>query len=151
MQNLPLLNWRHASLNDVADLSAIRAACFDKLWIDSTFAEMLQRPEIVCLIIPDIAYVLAQKILPEAEIITIAVMPDRRRMGIAEKMLREICQIFVGADIHTLHLEVSEKLPAARALYEKIGFVPSGRRPRYYVSSSGETADAILMRLDLPV
>jgi ribosomal-protein-alanine N-acetyltransferase len=140
---------RNATLDDVADLSAIRGACFDKLWIESTFAEMLQRPKIICLIAPGVAYAMVQKIPPEAEIITIAVSPEHRRQGIAEHMLREICARLSAEGITTLHLEVSEKLIAAQKLYAKIGFAPSGRRAGYYLSSSGERADAILMQLSL--
>ena len=147
----PLPDLRAARAADAEDLSAIRAACFDKAWAPTEFSEMLIRPETLCVTLPKIAYVLAQKIPPEAEIITIAVVPEFRRQGIAENLLRELCRALANEKINTLHLEVSEKLAAAHALYEKIGFMPVGRRKNYYVNSSGEKTDAILMCLSLPV
>lgn len=151
MQSQTLPNLRLATPDDVADLSVTRAACFDKAWIENTFMDMLLRPETLCLIAQGVGYVLVQKIPPEAEIITIAVRPEYQRRGIAEHMLREICTLLAAEQIHTLHLEVSEKLMPAQQLYAKIGFQPTGRRTHYYVSSSGDRADAILMQLTLPL
>jgi len=134
---------RIATVADAADLAAIRAQCFDKAWKAESFAEMLSNPDVLCLLIPKIAYALAQKIPPESEIITIAVIPTHRRQGIAKNLLKKLWKFLCQQDIHTMHLEVSEKLMPARALYEKMGFQSTGRRANYY----GQNEDAILMCL----
>lgn len=138
---------RDANVDDAADLAAMRAACFDKTWEVKEFTELLKKPDMICLIIPQTAYAIAQCIPPEAELITIAVVPEFRRQGIAENLLQQIWQTLQDRDIHLLHLEVNEKLAAARALYEKLGFTAVGRRADYY----GPGQDAILMRRETPV
>jgi ribosomal-protein-alanine N-acetyltransferase len=44
-----------------------------------------------------------------------------------------------------MFLEVSERNEAARALYAAAGFVPAGRRRRYYADGT----DALVLRRDL--
>ncbi len=141
------LNARPITMDDAADLFFIRGQCFEKNWNLKTFEETIAQPEFVGFIIPQTAYIIAQKIPPEAELITIAVAPAHRRQGIAEILLKNLWQNLRQQDIHTLHLEVNEKLTPARTLYEKLGFEPTGRRADYY----GTGEDAILMRLQSTV
>lgn len=49
-----------------------------------------------------------------------------------------------------LFLEVAEDNAAARALYDRLGFEPAGRRPRYYSRPNGPAVDALLLVLILP-
>lgn len=142
---------RAATVGDAADLSAIRAQCFDKIWSPESFAEMLARTETICFMVPGVAYALAQKIPPESELITIAVISAYRRQKIAQRLLEKLSQELRGDAIHTLHLEVNEKLVAARALYEKLGFHPVGRRAEYYRNAAGAPEDAILMARQITV
>jgi ribosomal-protein-alanine N-acetyltransferase len=140
-------NIRIGTIDDASDLAAIRAACFDTAWPVESFATMLANPNYSCLLIPNVAYALVQKISPEAELISIAVVPDARRRGIAEKLLRQIWQSLQSDGIDTLHLEVNEQLTEARALYQKTGFESVGRRAQYYQKPDKIAEDAILMRL----
>ena len=48
-------------------------------------------------------------------------------------------------------LEVAESNAPALALYKKLGFLPIGKRHRYYRTISGEKVDARIMRLPLEV
>lgn len=75
--------------------------------------------------------------LPQAwEIPVLATHPDHQGQGWMRKLLQQlfdtICQ---DAEIW---LEVHEANAPARALYQALGFVEVGRRPRYY--SDGGTA-----------
>jgi ribosomal-protein-alanine N-acetyltransferase len=77
---------------------------------------------------------------PEREILNLAVAPLYRRAGLATMMLRSELRrpvIFL--------LEVRESNRAARALYERFGFVEISRRKDYY-DNPRETA--IVMRLN---
>ncbi len=112
---------------------------------------MLAEPQNLCLIIPNIAYALAQKIPPEAELITIAVAPEYRRNGLAENLLIKLWQDLQHEGISTFHLEVNETLAGARALYQKLGWETVGRRKNYYQNSAGIREDAILMRWQTPI
>ena len=84
-------------------------------------------------------------IVDEVHIGTLAVHPDYRKQGIAQKLLiaslREACK--EGAA--KTYLEVRKGNLAAQALYTKFGFKISGIRPRYY-SDNGE--DALMMTLE---
>ena len=48
-------------------------------------------------------------------------------------------------------LEVAESNEPALALYKKLGFLPVGKRHRYYRTVSGEKVDARIMRLPLEI
>ncbi|MBE6607470.1 MAG: ribosomal-protein-alanine N-acetyltransferase [Ruminococcaceae bacterium] len=87
-------------------------------------------------------YIVILTVAPECEILNVAVSPEFRRMGIAEKLLRYVSDRAAEKNCDTLMLEVRESNAAARALYEKIGFYPVGRRKGYY---SNPVEDAILM------
>ena len=78
-------------------------------------------------------------ITTEIHIITIAVHPARRRLGLGEWLLHTLIEKgqTLGADIATLEVRPSNR--AARSLYQKYGFQEVGRRPGYY-SDTGEDA-----------
>lgn len=81
----------------------------------------------------------------EVQITFLAVHPDFRRQGIAEHLVRYAADKCRKIDVQTMQLEVRRGNGAAIALYEKMGFVKVGVRPKYY----GGTEDAILMDLSL--
>jgi [ribosomal protein S18]-alanine N-acetyltransferase len=78
----------------------------------------------------------------ELHVTTIAVRPERRRRGYARILLGTALAAFPRA--HVVHLEVRPSNEAARALYESLGFVTTGRRRNYYGDE-----DALLMTLYL--
>lgn len=82
----------------------------------------------------------------EAELLRIAVDPARRRGGEGRTLLRHCEAQLARMGIVTLHLEVRVSNAAARALYEREGWVPRGTRKAYY--RDGE--DAALYVRELP-
>jgi ribosomal-protein-alanine N-acetyltransferase len=78
----------------------------------------------------------------EGHIVTIAVRPEDRRMGIGELLLVAALQaaLEAGQDEVTLEYRVSNR--AARALYDKYGFSQVGVRARYYTDNQ---EDAVIM------
>lgn len=81
----------------------------------------------------------------EVQITFLAVHPNCRRQGIAERLVRYAADKCRKIDVQTMQLEVRRGNGAAIALYEKLGFVKVGVRPKYY----GGVEDAILMDLSL--
>ena len=81
----------------------------------------------------------------EAEVVMIAVHPAAQRRGFATALLEDALAALDGGTV--LFLEVAERNHAARALYDRFGFEPAGRRPGYYRTASGRE-DALIMRLD---
>lgn len=85
-------------------------------------------------------------IMDEAHIATIATHAKFRRVGVGSQLLENALQSAFGEGARTAFLEVRAGNIAARAMYEKFGFVEDGRRLRYYKDNH---EDAVLMSLDL--
>ena len=83
-------------------------------------------------------------IVDEAHIATLAVHPQLRRQGIAEKLLCVALKEVGDDGMFSALLEVRAGNEAALSLYRKFGFEVVGRRPRYYQDNH---EDALLMTL----
>jgi ribosomal-protein-alanine N-acetyltransferase len=98
-----------------------------------------------------LGFVIARCAADEAEILTMGVVPSRRRCSVAEKLLGEVAGRLSGRGARNLHIEVAESNSAALGLYEKIGFMRSGRRRDYYAAQGGLREDAVTMTRPLPI
>jgi len=78
----------------------------------------------------------------EAHITTFAVHPDWRRQRIAQRLMVGILELSLDVGAARMTLEVRVSNQAAQTLYQRFGFVITGRRPRYY-TDDGE--DALIM------
>ena len=123
-------------LNKLAEL---HKQCFpDKPWSESDFADLKKSG---CEILAsDNGFIVWRVVADEAEIISIGVAPDARRNGIAGAMILLMEQELKKSSVVNVFLEVSEVNAPAKKLYEKYGFKPTGRRPKYY-----DGIDAIIM------
>lgn len=81
-----------------------------------------------------------------ADLCNIAVAPEHRRQGIAEKILLEAARRSKEQGCGKILLEVRQSNYAALSLYQKLGFMQIGVRRGYY---SVPEEDAILMQLAL--
>jgi ribosomal-protein-alanine N-acetyltransferase len=100
---------------------------------------------------PADGFVLARVAAGEAEILTLAVHPHRRRRGAAHALVVEACRQAEARGAESMFLEVDSENAAARALYEQLGFTKAGERKGYYRSQNGQVRDAFVMRRDLPL
>lgn len=91
------------------------------------------------------AFAIARAVRDEWEIENIAVAGAARRRGLGTRLLGEFLDMARAKGAKAVFLEVRESNHAARALYEKWGFVENGRRRRYYQNPD---EDAILYRVD---
>ena len=82
----------------------------------------------------------------EIHITNIAIHNRYRRRGIGEQLLRFLIKeaIKIGAKLITLELRISNL--SAKALYEKLGFIPIAIQKKYYIEPK---EDAIVMLLKL--
>jgi ribosomal-protein-alanine N-acetyltransferase len=78
-------------------------------------------------------------------ILSIAVAPGHRRLGIGLNLLREALQTLRERGCKRVYLDVAERAVAARALFDSVGFEPARRLPAYY----GDGIDGIRMRRDI--
>ncbi len=88
-------------------------------------------------------YVNANCMFEECYIFRLCVHPDFRRRHIGEKLLRALIEFCEKEGIQTVLLEVRESNEPAKALYQKAGFLPEGRRENFYEKP---TEAAIVMR-----
>ena len=84
--------------------------------------------------------------LTSADLLTIATVPDARGRGIASFMLTELVSTAREVGCPDVLLEVRQSNEAAQRLYTRHGFVPIGRRRRYY---QVPPEDAVVMCLTL--
>jgi ribosomal-protein-alanine N-acetyltransferase len=85
-------------------------------------------------------------IMDEAHIGTIAVHPDHRRQGIAQKLMKKALEDAKKCGAKTITLEVRRSNQAAQAMYAGMGFSIVGTRPRYYKDNA---EDALLMTVEI--
>ena len=84
--------------------------------------------------------------LTSADLLTIATVPAVRGRGLASRMLAELVDTARKAGCPDVLLEVRQSNQTAQGLYARHGFVPIGRRRRYY---QAPPEDAVVMRLIL--
>jgi [ribosomal protein S18]-alanine N-acetyltransferase len=80
-----------------------------------------------------------------ADLLRVAVHPDRRRQGVARRLCEEILAKVGPVGMRVL-LEVAADNAAATALYSRLGFAEIDRRRGYY----GGSVDAVVMERVLP-
>ncbi len=78
----------------------------------------------------------------EADILTVAVLPDFRRQGIAREFMRQIGEWAKDRGASALMLEVEKSNSAAIELYKSLGYMQISVRMDYY----GPGQDAFVMR-----
>ncbi|HXZ31123.1 MAG TPA: ribosomal protein S18-alanine N-acetyltransferase [Terriglobales bacterium] len=93
------------------------------------------------------AFVVGRATEREWEIENVAVAEPVRRRGRGTHLLQQFLGLVARQGAQAVSLEVRESNRAARALYEKCGFVEAGRRIRYYHNPD---EDAVTYRLILP-
>ena len=82
----------------------------------------------------------------EADIITIATLPDYRRQHIASDLLKDLLESCMASGATYITLEVRASNIPAQKLYEKFGFQVDGIRKKYYIDNQ---EDAVLMSIKL--
>lgn len=143
---------RAAVHRDLRAVATIERAVFPDPWSHDMFVAHLRYAPPEMFLIAEasegdvLGYALMRTVLDEAELLNIAVTPEARRRGIGLQLLRAAMQTCRAHGAECMLLEVRETNVAARALYERHGFVPVGRRAGYYHSPR---EDAIVMRAPL--
>ena len=148
------------SASAAGELVHLLGLCFpheQKPWSANQWQDFCARPEVVGFgatgsdeVSSSLeAVLIAQLLDQEAEIITLAVHPEKRRKGLARCLIEELTKTLANNPgpnklTQRILLEVAESSFPARQLYESMGFQVFQRRTGYYNDSSGN-ADALLM------
>ena len=113
-------------------------------WSKDEFARLLQAPE-VFLVGNARGIALVRAVADEAEILTLACVPDHRRKGIGLALVANLENTAKARGVGRIFLEVSSENAAGIRLYDKSGYSEVGRRTGYYTLVDGTKADAIVM------
>lgn len=87
------------------------------------------------------------KFTRKGHIISIAVLPEHRRRGVAYWIMNEVMKAMEGYNCSEVYLEVRDSNKPAIALYEKLGFNVNRKIPGYYLD--GEAACLMCRKLPL--
>ena len=135
--------------DDLDQVHAIDQISFSLPWAKRAFRyELLENPhsllwvaELDCKVVGAIVVWI---ILDEAHISTLAVLPEHRLQGYAQKLVVKALSSAVESGAQHATLEVRASNIAAQNLYRGFGFEIVGRRPRYYQDNQ---EDALIMTL----
>ena len=147
----PLIEIRAACAADASAMAAIHAACFAKSWDAAEIGQFVGVPGCLALVASTSAaqapqgFLIVRSAGDEAELLTLAVDPACRRLGLASALLAAATGALRGVGSKRLFLEVDQGNSAARGLYQSLGAVVVGRRPRYY--EHGADADIFSLAL----
>lgn len=133
---------------DLAVAAALHAGSFDEAWDERALAGLLAMPGAYGMLAflrhQPAGLVVALAAGPDAEVLTLCVLPSFRRRGIAIRLLESVVSRARDAGCDRLLLEVAEDNEEAGALYRKLGFAIVGRRQGYYRRPAGTAAAIIL-------
>ena len=131
----------------VPQVAQLERECFHDPWSENSIAAELKNPLSLWLVALDdqrvVGYVGSQSVMGEADMMNIAVSSQYRRMGIAQELVQRLVAALREKDVYSLTLEVRASNEPAKALYNKQGFLPVGRRPNYYRNPK---EDAFILR-----
>ncbi len=147
----PDLQLRSMALADLPAVLDIDRCSFTLPWSENAYRRELQENEHAHYWVAEtggqvVGYAGWWLMVDEAHLMTIAVHPDQRRRGIAEALLVRIMEEARAHHAIAITLEVRVSNTGAQALYARHGFVPVGRRKRYYRDNH---EDALLLTAPL--
>ncbi|MEO3427752.1 GNAT family N-acetyltransferase [Pelagibius sp. CAU 1746] len=157
---------RPAGPCDVALLAELYRRCFDPAaggafagtpWSARSLAEVMALPGAFCLLAttegPEgrepAGFLLAQVLFHDAELLTLGVLPERRRSGLGGRLLQAALAESARRGAGRMTLEVAESNAVAQALYRAAGFAEAGRRRNYYRLAGDGSLDAVVLARDL--
>jgi ribosomal-protein-alanine N-acetyltransferase len=138
---------RRLAYSDLPAVISIERRSFPSPWSLAMFVLELSKPSGICLAATDgeelFGYLVCSRYDRVWHLMNVAVDPERRRLGIATRLIAQLLETSGGELPTTLEVRVSNR--EAIAMYEGLGFRSAGVRPRYY-QDNGE--DALIMWLD---
>ncbi len=133
-----------------AVVAGLHARCFASPWDAESVARVLATPGAGALIARDsrgapLAFAIYRVAADEAEVLSLATLPEFRRRGIAARVLGAALSAAAEGGARRAYLEVAADDPAALGLYRAAGFEDLGRRPGNYRRGPGAAVDALIL------
>ena len=135
--------WRIERVRDPDELSgvlALQTSSFTNPWSAEALAWELEHSPVSRLYVlkdetaAPVAFCACWHLIDELHVNSLAVAPARRRQGLASLLMRGVLAAARGDGAAAATLEVRRSNEAARALYERLGFVVEAIRPDYYTN-----------------
>lgn len=148
------LLFRNVGQEESAVLTEIHAEAFANYWNPNDFNDFFAvygtRAIVVHAQTGETAGMVVFRVTEEqADIITIAIRPAFRRLGIAKALMRQSIEMAAGLGATEMFLDVEDGNTAAMALYKSLGFTNISRRKLYYRQKDGSYTDALVMTCKL--
>jgi ribosomal-protein-alanine N-acetyltransferase len=143
------LRLRKLAYGDLPSVIAIERRSFPTPWSLAMFVLELSKPSGICLAAEDddglIGYLVCARYEDVWHLMNVAVVPERRRRGVATELIERLFDEAGAGARFTLEVRVSNG--PAITMYQQFGFRSAGRRRRYY-HDNGE--DALIMWFESP-
>lgn len=124
---------------------------WERPWSSGEFSALLATPGCFGLLLVDSAdarprgLILLRAAVDEAEILTIGVVPQRRRRHGAARLLERAMAQCAARGVGVVFLDVAEDNEPARQFYAREGFTEIGARPSYYARGAAPAVAARIM------
>jgi ribosomal-protein-alanine N-acetyltransferase len=136
------------TVDDLEEVMEIERSSFTTPWCGTSFFNEIKNPRSVSKVARlgrrIAGYLCASRIIDEGHILTFAVHPEFRRLGVASALIADMVEHLRGEGCRSIFLEVRASNGEAKKIYEKFGFRELGIRRNYYLSP---VEDAIVMVL----
>ncbi len=142
------IEYRAMELDDLDGVLEVEQQCFTAPWTPDMFIVEFSNPNSHRRVLVErdsgrvAAYIIYWTVLDEAHLMSIAVLSEFQKRGLARLLMRKFIEERIKQDTTYFSLEVRVGNQRAIELYEKFGFKGIGLRKGYY-HDTGE--DALLM------
>ncbi len=138
---------QQAGRSHLTVLAEIHAAAFPpgEAWGADVIGIQLALPGVAGWVDPRGGMILVRRAIDEMEVLTLAVAPAARRLGIGTALLGAAVTWAEAEGVSAVYLEVARDNTAALSLYRRMGFSSVGHRRGYYRSGT----DALVLRRQL--
>lgn len=141
-----MLKIRRLESADVESIAELAKEIFTMPWSIQAFAELVDDKNSLFMVAEEDGHIIGgcglTHIMEEGDIHNVMVAPAYRGRGIASMMMEKLLEEGRYQGILEFTLEVRVSNAAAIRVYEKLGFVSEGIRPRFYEKP---VEDAIIM------
>ena len=142
------MNYRNMKLGDLFRIAEMERNIFNDPWSVTSCRGALENPCVYAVVAEDddgiAGYGFLMGTQDEAEILRIAVDPEKRRQHIGSELLDDMLDYGADEGYVNIFLEVRVGNEAAIGLYESAGFEKIGMRADYY---NNPREDALIMEL----
>lgn len=148
------MNWKiiRADAGMIEEIANLEKICFSDPWSENSIKSEIENPDSYFTAAVSgekvIGFCIIRYFAYDAELLNIAVLPEERKNGVGEAMLRDAAAKALENGSKMMFLEVRDSNVPAQKFYKKLGFIPVGRRKNYYIAPR---EDAVLMRLEISV